>query len=256
MNYQFKALNFSLAMHVVLILILLGVSNSFVVTSKLLVIDFTIGDSVKAGEPSRSRTEEADMDKKQHPEVLKEKRNIQDKEPEILESKPEVPPVPQHVSTTEEPMPVAAYDEKGTDSRKKTEDITENISMPIGSRTGESIGTTIAKTGKEAIVYGYSGDSPEQGKIRYLKEHFAYIKDRVQRYITYPDFARNMGWKGKVTVSFIVASTGHATEIQIVQSSGFMVLDQNAVDAVKKASPFPKPPTEAQIIIPILYRLN
>jgi len=255
-NYQFRSLYLSLATHAVLILTLLGVNNLFVVTNKQLLIDFTIADSVKAGEPSGSKTEKAGMDKKRHPEVLKEKRNIQEKRTEILESKPEVPLVPQNVVTTEEQMPVAAYDEKRMDSGEKTVDITENVSMATGSRSGESTGTIIEKTRMEAVGSGSLGDSPEQGKIRYVKEQFAYIKDRVQRHISYPDFARKMGWKGKVTVSFIVASNGYATEIHLVKSSGFMALDQNAVDAVKKASPFPKPPSEAQIIIPILYRLN
>lgn len=254
MNYQFKALNLSLAMHVVLILILAGVSNSFVVTNKLLVIDFTIGDSVKAIDPSMSRKEKADTDKNRLPVARKEKRNIQDKQPERPESKPEVPPATR--ATTEEPIPVAAHDEKRAASGVLTENITDNVSMATESQAGDLTGTNIAKAGKESVGYGYSGDSPEQGKIRYLKQHFAYIKDKVQRHITYPHLARKMGWKGKVSVSFIVASTGHANEIHIVQSSGFMVLDQNAVDAVKRASPFPKPPVEAKIIIPILYRLN
>jgi protein TonB len=192
-NYQFKSLNLSLTIHALLILALLGVNNSFVVTNKPLLIDFTIGDSVKAGKPSRITEEKADTDKKRHPEVRKEKRDIQEKEPEILESKPEVPLVSQRVATTEEPMPVAAYDEKGTDSGKKTVDITETVSMATESRSGESTGATITKTGMEAVGSGYLGDAPEQGKIRYLKEHFAYIKDKVRKHISYPDFARKMG---------------------------------------------------------------
>jgi protein TonB len=254
MNYQFKSMNLSLAFHAVLILILLGVNNSLVVTSKLLVIDFTIGDSIKAGELLRSRKGEADIDKKQYQEVRKEKINIQEKEPEIIEPKPEVSPVTQHVSTTEELIPVTAHEEIETDYSKKT-DIPENIYM-AGSRSGESNGASIAKTGDKIAGSGYSGDSLEQGKIRYLKEHFAYIKEMVQRHITYPDFARKMGWKGKVIISFIVASNGHANNIHIIQSSGFIALDQITINAVKRASPFPKPPVEAKIIIPILFLLN
>lgn len=249
MNYQFKALNLSLAMHIVLILILIGISNSLVVTNKLLVIDFTIGDSIKATEPSMSKKVKTDMDKNRHPVARKEKRNIQN-------NKTEVPPAPQHVATTEEPMPITTHDEKRTDSSAITENLTENVSMAAGSQGGYSTGTAIAKAQKEAVSYGYSGNSPEQGKIQYLKKHFTYIKDKVQRHITYPTFARRMGWKGKVTVSFIVSPTGHANEIHIVQSSGFLVLDQNAVAAVKRASPFPNPPVAAQVIIPILYQLN
>jgi protein TonB len=68
--------------------------------------------------------------------------------------------------------------------------------------------------------------------------------------------ARQMGWEGKVKVSFIISFDGSFREIEISKSSGFEILDKNAIETVKNASPFPKLPVEAQIIIPILYKLN
>jgi len=44
--------------------------------------------------------------------------------------------------------------------------------------------------------------------------------------------------------------------VNIIQTSGIEVLDMSAIKAVKDASPFPKPPCEAQIIIPLVYKLN
>jgi protein TonB len=65
-----------------------------------------------------------------------------------------------------------------------------------------------------------------------------------------------MGWEGKVITSFIVSSGGYVRDVRISKSSGYEILDENALKAINNASPFPKPPVEAQIIIPILYRLN
>ena len=65
-----------------------------------------------------------------------------------------------------------------------------------------------------------------------------------------------MGWQGKVKISFFISSDGHAKSIKIVESSGIGVLDKNAVEAVKSASPFPKPPVEAKLIIPVFYQLH
>jgi hypothetical protein len=49
---------------------------------------------------------------------------------------------------------------------------------------------------------------------------------------------------------------GSAKDIKVMRSSGVDVLDKSAIEAVENASPFPKPPIEAQIIIPIVYRLD
>jgi TonB family protein len=90
----------------------------------------------------------------------------------------------------------------------------------------------------------------------YMKNHFTYIRDMIQRKLIYPKIAREMGWEGQVAVSFFIASDGLAKEIKIAASSGRMSLDKNALLAVQNASPFPKPPVEAYIRIPIVYRLH
>lgn len=74
--------------------------------------------------------------------------------------------------------------------------------------------------------------------------------------MTYPKIAREMGWEGKVTVSFVVYENGHVDGIKIIESSGIGILDKNAVETIKKVSPFPKPPVKAELIVPIAYRLE
>ena len=78
----------------------------------------------------------------------------------------------------------------------------------------------------------------------------------IQRKLIYPKIAREMGWEGKVAVSFFIASDGLAKEIKIAASSGKVSLDKKALLAVQNASPFPKPPVAAYIRIPIVYRLH
>jgi protein TonB len=110
------------------------------------------------------------------------------------------------------------------------------------------------KTGN-GIAYG--GGSGGQSKLKgeYLRKNFSYIRDMIQKKIIYPALARRMGWEGKVTVSFIVVSDGRVRNIEIKEGSGRDILDKSAVETIRIASPFPAPPTEAQIIIPIFYKL-
>lgn len=91
---------------------------------------------------------------------------------------------------------------------------------------------------------------------RYVKLNFSYIRDIIQKNIAYPHIARKKGLEGKVVVSFIVCADGEAQDITITESSGFEILDRSAVEAVRKASPFPKPPVKAALIIPVVYKLN
>jgi TonB family protein len=93
-------------------------------------------------------------------------------------------------------------------------------------------------------------------KSQYLKAHFSYIKDLIHKHLIYPAQAKKMGWEGKVITSFVISSVGYAKDVRIAKSSGYDILDRNVFKAINKASPFPKPPVEAQIIVPILYRLN
>ncbi len=94
------------------------------------------------------------------------------------------------------------------------------------------------------------------GESGYIRNHFSYIRDLIQRKVTYPLYARKKGWEGKVSVSFVISPEGKVSNIRISQSSGRDVLDKSALDAVRKASPFPKPPIHAMINIPVIYRLH
>jgi protein TonB len=125
---------------------------------------------------------------------------------------------------------------------------------PLGSnRPGE---TTIDGFSVAGGGTGSQGDSPEQLRNGYLKEHFAYIKDIIQRSISYPPKARRMGWTGRVVVSFVIDEHGWTFNEKILESSGFEVLDRNVIETVKTVSPFPKPPVKAELRIPINYRLE
>ena len=117
-----------------------------------------------------------------------------------------------------------------------------------GTQTG--FGSAIGGSGAGA------GISSERAKSKYLKEHFSYIRDRVLRNVSYPPAALRMGWQGKVVISFLILTDGSVEDVVVSNSSGFKSLDSNAVETVQHSAPFPKPPVEAQITIPIIYKIN
>lgn len=110
-------------------------------------------------------------------------------------------------------------------------------------------------TGGTGKGYGI-GHSEKYMRMKYLKEHFRYIRDMIMQHLTYPLLARKMGWKGQVTVSFVICEKGTVEQIRIIKSSGHKILDENVESTIREVQPFPKPPVRAEIIIPVVYRLG
>ncbi len=94
-------------------------------------------------------------------------------------------------------------------------------------------------------------------KEAFLKEKLSVISAIVQRNISYPPLARKMGWEGKVVVCFVLLPDGRLENLHILESSGYEVLDRNALEAVRKSAHlFPKPPIEVLVKLPVNYRLE
>jgi protein TonB len=117
-------------------------------------------------------------------------------------------------------------------------------------------GTAGAAAGKASGMGVNSESIIEQGRTRYLREHFMYIRDRIMGNIKYPEKARHMNWEGVVLISFMVTAEGGVESILIVSSSGFPLLDRNTIDALQQSAPFPKPPVPAKIGLPVTYKLR
>ncbi|NOG83057.1 MAG: energy transducer TonB [Planctomycetes bacterium] len=138
--------------------------------------------------------------------------------------------------------------------------VTKKVKQTVADTKRESKGTVNSDKG------GWSGGVPQSDRMpheleqsaenRYIKEHFDYINKIIRINISYPYKARKMSMEGDVIISFLVCLDGSVKGIKINKSSGFSTLDDNAEKAIRKASPFPPPPVEVKIVIPITYKLN
>lgn len=77
----------------------------------------------------------------------------------------------------------------------------------------------------------------------------------------YPRVAAMRGWEGEVRVRLKVARKGNLVSIALDHSSGFEVLDQNALAMVEGIAALPEFPDslgdgEIQIVVPISYKLR
>jgi len=85
---------------------------------------------------------------------------------------------------------------------------------------------------------------PERKRIEFGKKELSGpVSTRVilrKVYPVYPDIARVNGWEGEVELKFWVNEDGIVESVQILKTSGYPVLDDAAMNAIKKwlFSPF------------------
>jgi protein TonB len=94
-------------------------------------------------------------------------------------------------------------------------------------------------------------------RVRYEELLYAWMEKHKQ----YPMLARRRGLEGAGAVRVRIARDGHLLENAIVRSTGDAMLDQAALDMVRRANPFPGVPAEYdgqsfEFVAPIEYRLR
>ncbi|MDY6856174.1 MAG: TonB family protein [Thermodesulfobacteriota bacterium] len=89
------------------------------------------------------------------------------------------------------------------------------------------------------------GPQAEIGTSYYVtrNDYFEMVRLRIESQKDYPEMARIKYIEGHTTVGFIITRSGIVTELTIIKSSRTKALDEAAISAVRKASPFPSPPS-------------
>jgi len=90
-------------------------------------------------------------------------------------------------------------------------------------------------------------------------EYVRKVSQQIRRNFTYPWAAKEANLEGQVRLTLRVDSSGELLDVQIKQSSGYAVLDENALNIVKKVAPYPPFPAQMQqkevlIDLPIVYK--
>ena len=83
---------------------------------------------------------------------------------------------------------------------------------------------------------------------------------RIERFKGYPYIARTNRWEGLVILEAVINSDGHLVDLRVVESSGHLALDRDAMEVMRKSCPLHlkqslgKP--EVKLQIPISYKLR
>jgi TonB family protein len=142
----------------------------------------------------------------------------------------------------------------------------ENYSRPstgVQAALAHSHATTIASDRTSSwVIASEPPAAPEtDASGRSEQEAAARVRARVlndlARHFYYPPIARLRAWEGRVTLGFYVSQDGLLREPRLVHTSGFGVLDQAALNSLRKVvrvADAGGPRLDMEI--PVIYRLT
>ena len=132
-------------------------------------------------------------------------------------------------------------------SKPVTQDVvTQNVSTP-----------SVTARAQERAVTSDSQSIQSREDYVWLAE---LLWNRIEQFKRYPAKARMRHWEGQVVLLAVITNAGEVTTVDVVKSSGYDVLDDNAIEALRLASPITLNQTleksQVAIQIPINYRLG
>jgi protein TonB len=86
------------------------------------------------------------------------------------------------------------------------------------------------------------------------------LLQHIEHYQNYPGLARRLRLQGTVLVLFSMRRDGAVLDVWIKTGSGAPILDQEAIDTIRRAQPLPPIPAELpsllKVIVPVAFNLS
>jgi TonB family protein len=251
----YYAVSISAVFHLTLIALFLGMSAKPVLTTKPILLDFSIIKTEplarqEAGMVNRSPIGDAGV----------KGRNI-------------VPSAAQPAETPVSQRPQLPAEEGRSEVRDlspvptSAENVSAGQSMPsstVGNALAPARGGQGTPTASRTGTASGPGDGWTAGSGRVLRigdggegdKAYPFIKEEIGRHMRYPDKAQRMGWQGTVVVDFVVHENGSIHDVRVVQSSGYKVLDDSARDTLSRITFAKKLPEKLAFRYDVQYRLQ
>lgn len=252
MTLNNRAWIYSVALHLCLLLLALGVMELGKRNTKKYDLDFSVslnmGSSGMAPGPTEAKPQpKAKVAPKPREKALKKRKLSQ--EEGLAKAKPEPKP---ELKPLEEP-PRSPPQEPKQELAKLAED------APDVPQVTDEAAPTDQVAQAERTDSTHQGMTPgEETEVRraYLKKNREGIQNLLRGNFHYPPKAREMGWTGKVWVSFLLLLDGSVTELNLEKSSGHALLDRSALATIRGMGRLPRPERPLRVRLPISYKLN
>lgn len=162
-------------------------------------------------------------------------------------------PIQKPIEKIEPPQPI-----------KKVEPIQKKIT-PIIDKNSTSVAQPLPKEvvppAPAEAISKTPNIVPQEQVTQHLESYSSLLANAIAKYKQYPKIAQMRGWQGTVIADLEIDSKGSVISVKIKKSSTYEVLDNEALEMIKKASPFPAPPESLRgknfnVLVPISFKLE
>ena len=162
-------------------------------------------------------------------------------------------PIQQPIEKIETPQPV----KKVEPIQKKITPIIDKNAISVAQPTPKEV----APTPPAETVSKIPNIVPQEQLTQHLESYSSLLANAIAKYKQYPKIAQMRGWQGTVIADLEIDSKGTVISIKIKKSSTYEVLDNEALEMIRKASPFPAPPESLwgknfNVLVPISFKLE
>ena len=180
----------------------------------------------------------------------------QEKSPQPVE--PVAPPAP--VATISElPPPVEELPavEPVTEPAPiiKPQSVADEVFPPVENQLAETESKAIERP-VNAITARVGDIESEAVAGERQARTISHIRKQVLGTLSYPAVARRKGWSGRLLVGFVLCADGTVEDLEVVESSGYRILDRAALQAVAANVPFKGGYPRTEVRLPINFELN
>lgn len=176
-------------------------------------------------------------------------------QPTPVKAQPVIP-APKKVSPVPKPVPVPVSITPAPE-KPETQDTPEPVSLSSSLESQVTSATPGQGQLSGASAKEDAGGAALRVDEQYRRANFSAIRDSILGNLQYPMMARRRGWSGQVELSFTIDPDGNVNGLKVLTSSGFPVLDEQAMTAIRRSAPFtPPPPKAVDLVMPVTFRLN
>ena len=174
--------------------------------------------------------------------------------------------IPQEMSVTISSSPIQHPIEKIETPQpvKKVEPIQKKIT-PIIDKNATSVAQPtpkeVASSPPAETISKIPNIVPQEQVTQHIESYSSLLANAISKYKQYPKIAQMRGWQGTVIADLEIDTKGAVISIKIKKSSTYEVLDNEALEMIKKAYPFPAPPESLRgknfnVLVPISFKLE
>lgn len=178
-----------------------------------------------------------------------------------VEPRIEVKPEPR-IEPRPEPPPVARVEPPPLPVAQPIDPVTPPVqppAPPVAAATVQPPAAVTVPTPPQPVAPKAQPESVRE--LALVQKYKDSISSLIRSHENYPIVAKRRGWEGITVVGLTLALDGSVKSISVIEGSGRDILDEAALNMVRKAAPLPRAPEELRgqermVRVPIVFKLQ